>query len=62
MITLVKFSSNHRNDGESNGDGNQKGVKCYQCGKLGHIRNTQRFKLKGGNVTKKEVEPKGDEE
>lgn len=54
----------HENYGEPSGkgDGNRKGVKCYRCGKLGHIRKNCHVKLKGENVAKKEGEPKGDEE
>ncbi|KAF8405092.1 hypothetical protein HHK36_009990 [Tetracentron sinense] len=48
-------------ESSSTGDENRKGVKCYRCGKLRHIKKNCRVKLKCGNVAEKE-ESKGDEE
>lgn len=56
------FSGNKKNpkkigadcNSSSKENENKKGVKCYWCGKLGHIKKNCQVKLKGRNVAEKD--------
>jgi hypothetical protein len=43
------------------GNLSRKTIKCYRCGKIGHIKKNCRVKLKGGNVAHKEENENGEE-